>query len=578
MSTWSAINANQILPSELVSAINGIAKLVTDELASLEDTFNLATQLPSLPTVPRAAVAVATAILDTLSALLATGRIHMLVVPISKKIPKAPRPPIPPTLVDLQAALDIELGPTSTAGNDAYADIVTKSGGNAGFFSAFAESLMDVADPNRPQYDDQSDAVAMATLLIGAPTFASIASAASTLELIVRPQGSAGSMMARAVPIPQSLSARVVGASTGTGVGVRLDWEPPKDAFVARYFPGVVVTVKRYAVIRTTSPKAPSARSVLDLFSTQSLEEGLVEGDSTVIAIGSGRNAAYLDAEADPSKPAYYAVSWECAVVEAGSTIVLPFDRLSNVVKVDAKKPSPTQTGTSPDWTATASAIDAFPSVATAARRLIEEARVLLAPASNPTTRLSDAVKLVQGASTRLAARTTELMTDVNRLAEALNRPIPSLYVTQMSSASGGNAFLLAELAKRLNDSSDPTRPPFDHGEYVCGVCFVVGAPRLADLAATIAFFESLFGPADASNPLLGVLDALDTLVTQQEVSVFDPSMTTVADPSSVDPLTGVAPVPTRPAIAIGGEAVASDSPSNAETGATNVTPISDLC
>jgi hypothetical protein len=188
---------------------------------------------------------------------------------------------------------------------------------------------------------------------------------------------------------------------------------------------------------------------------------------------------------------------------------------------------------------------------------------------------------LSKGASARLAARATELINDVQRVAAALSAPIPSLYVTQMSSTSGGNAFLLAELAKRLGDPSDRSRPPFDHGEYVCGICFVSGAPRLADLASIIAFFEAIFGPADATNPLQGILDAIDTLVTQAEATVFQPNMTPFppgADLTNINPATGRPVVPSTPVISASGVPVAGISPNNPNAGDTNVTPTSELC
>ena len=550
-------------------------------LATLRMSASLSSKIPSLPSIPSGSIAIVNAILDSLQGLLKAGRIHMLTIPISKTVPLPAPPPIPPTLDDLQAMMQIDLGSTTPQAAEAYADIIARSGGNAGFFNAFATSLLDLQDANRPQYEAQHDAVAMAVLLVGAPSFASIISAASMLETLIRPKGSAGSLTARTVPIPQNLQARPVAAVTGQSVGVRLDWEPPLDAFQTRYFPGVTITVKRYAVLRSSDAKMQSARSVLDLFSTQNLTEGLEEKDCKVIAIGTGRNAAYLDDSKMYSIPYYYAVAWECAVAQTDTTTILPFDRLSNVTKVSVTAPTPPQTGQSPDWVATGSAIEAFPSVANVAQRLIEQARVLLTPGSDPKKRLEDALKLMSDTSAKIAARSTELMADVKRFSAGLSRTTPSLHVTQMVSGSGGNAFLLAELAKRLNDPTDPTRPPFDHGEYVCGVCFVAGASRLADLAAVIAFFDALFGPATPSNPLLGILTAIDTLVTEVETTVFGPDMKPIPvneTQTSIDPLTGLPPVSPTPIIGDDGTPISTADPANPNAGDTNITPLSALC
>lgn len=579
MTAWNKVDPNQLLPDPLVNAVKALTDVISGALSDAADALSLPS-FPSLPSAPSTTATVINAVLDTLQALLKGGKIHTLVVPIAKTIPRQPAPALPPTLDDLQNTLALSLGPSDTVAADAYANMIKRTGGNAGFYSAFAESLMDPADPNRPQYDHQTDAVAMAVLLVGASRYSSITSAASMLDQLTLPRGGNGTA-ARTVPIPQNMQARVVGSSTAPNVGVRLDWDVPLTAYTSPYFPGVSTSVNRYAVIRSTDPKAQSARTVLDFFPTQALTEGMTNGRHKVISIGSGRGSAFLDADSSlkPGVPVYYCVAWETITTENGAKATLPFDRVSNVAKVEVKAPPPPQTGKSPDWVATGSAIEAFPPLARAAQVLIEETRVLVASAgTSPTSRLSDAMKLSASASARLSARATELLNDVTQLSTTLSRPIPSLYVTQMSSATGGNAYLMSELAKRLGDTSDPSRPPFDNGEYVCGVCFVAGAPRLADLASTIAFFEALFGPADAANPLMGLLAAIDTAVTQAEAAVFGPDMRPLPAGTVVDPLTGKPPAADTPVTADSGTPVATDSPDNPNAGDTNVTPTSDLC
>jgi hypothetical protein len=580
MSAWSTINPNQLVPTEVVSSITTIADLI-NSVISVPAALSVPST-PSLPSPTDAARAVAKALLDTLSSILKGGRIHMLAIPIVKTPSVVVPPSLPPTLDDLQAALNVTLGPSSTASADAYARMVAKTGGNAGFYNAFAQSLMDLADPNRPQYDGQHDAVTMATLLVGASSYASITSAATTLDLITKPK-SGNTMSARSLPVPQSVVGRVVGASAPPGVGVRLDWDAPADSIAPPYFPGIRFNVKRYAVIRSTNARLQAATNVLELFPTQALTEGMTSSDFKVVAIGSGKNSAFLDtdAPADPSAPLYYCVAWEVAVSENGGTATtLPFSRLSGVVKVTPKAPTPPLTGQSPDWVATDAAINMFPGLAAGAQALIEEARVLIKPSASPLDKINGAITLAAGATQRVAARSKELLDDVKRLSTALSSPMPSLYVTQMSSTTGGNAFLMAELARRLNDRSDPARPPFDAGEYVCGVCFVAGAPRLADLASVITFFEALFGPATAENPLLGIVAAIDTVVTQAETAVFGPDMRplTPAQASGVDPATGLPPVLDTPVTADTGTPVETNDPQNPNAGDTNVTPTSELC
>lgn len=581
MTTWSSVNPNQLIPSSVASAVTAMGSALSGAISGITNPLSKFPSI-SLPSVPDPVTAVVNAILDTLEGLLKAGRIHTLAIPIAKTIPNQRPPSLPPTLGDLQGALNARLGPATTAEADAYTNMVIRTGGNAGFYQAFASSITDPQDPNRPQYDSGKDAVAMAVLLVGAPNFSAIASAASTLDILTRPSGD-NSFIARTIPIPQNLSTKVVGVNKAPGIGVRLDWDAPSPTNTPRFFPGVSLTVNRYAVIRSTDPRASRARMVMDLFTTQKLTEGLTAGTTKVVKIGSGKNTAYLDADATlkPTTPVYYFIAWECTVNENGKTVTLPFDKLSNVSKVMVTKPSPPQTGSSPNWVATDSAISAFPSLSNAAERLIAETRVLLKPSANSGSRIKNAVELSKGASVRLAARSTELINDVKRLSAALSAPIPKLYVTQMSSGTGGNGFLLAELAKRLGDLTDSSRPPFDNGEYVCGVCFVAGAPRLADLSKVIAFFGAIFGPATAANPLLGLLASIDTLVAQAETAVFQPDMAPFppgTDLTNIDPATGQPPVPKTPVIADDGTPVETDSNSNPNAGNTNTPSPLERC
>lgn len=577
MTEWNKIDANQLLPSVFTTGVTAITSAIEGALSSAASALSLPS-FPSIPSTGDAAGAVINAILDTIQSLLTAGRIHTLVVPITKTIQAAPLPALPPTLLDLQTSLNINLGPTDSIASNAYANLVQTTGGNAGFYNAFATALMDPADPNRPQYDNQSDAVVMAVLLIGAPSFASITAAASMIDQLTVSGGSGNSAGARTVPVPQNLKARVVGSSIAKGVGTRLDWDVPQGVYASPYFPGISLAINRYAVIRSTDPRAQSARTVLDLFSTQTLTEGMVSGKSKVLSIGHGLGSAYLDTEHLPDVPVYYCVAWETNASEPNGTSTLPFDKVSNVAKVSMKSPQPPQTGSSPDWTATGSAIEAFPPIARAAQTLIEQTRTLIAPSGTSSSRLSGAMQLAQDTSKRLSARATDLTNDVKQLATALSRPIPSLYVTQMSSGTGGNVFLMSELAKRLNDMSDTSRPPFDHGEYVCGVCFVAGAPRLADLAAAIAFFDVLFGPPAATNPLMGLLAAIDTAVTQAEAAVFGPNMQPLPPGTVVDPLTGKPSTAPSVTVANDGSPVDTLDPNNPNAGNTNVVPVSELC
>lgn len=581
MTAWRALDPNVLIPQGLTAAVTALGDVLTTSLGTVKNPLDASASL-GLPSLDDPVTAVVNGILATLTDILRGGRLHMLAVPIAKTIPGKAPPPLPNTIQDLESMLAVRLGPTSSAANLAYSDMIGGAGGNAGFYQTFATAINNAQDPNRPQYIKPTDAVFMAVLLVGAPRFSAVVSAATTLNQLTQPIGD-NDLTARVVPVPQNLSAKVVGAAAPTGMGVRLSWDAPPPANTPRYFPGIALQVKRYAVIRTTDRKATQATSVLGLFNTAALTVGLTAGAHKVLQIGSGQNTTYVDTDAphDPKVPVYYFVAWECTLTEQDQQTTLPFNRLSNLAKVAITAPPtpPANIGTS--WKATPSALAAFPLFNSATLRLVEESRVLLQNKTSATSRINAAVALTQTSAQRLGARSADLIADVQRLATVLAAPIPRLYATQMSSKQGGNGYLLAELATRLGDTTDTTRPPFDNGEYVCGICFVAGAPRLADLANISAFFSALFGAPTPSNPILGVLDALDTLVTQAENAVFQPNMTVFppgTDLTPINPATGIPTAASLPVTAADGSAVTSASAANPNAGDTNNTPRTALC
>lgn len=579
MAQWNVIDASQLIPKDLVSAVRSASELATDAIEALGADIAAVASLPSLPDLPDPAAVAALAIVAALDALVAGTKVHVVMIPVSKVIPDPMPPRAPATVDDLQAWLDIRLGST-TGTAEAYQALVAGAGGNAGFYRAFLESLFDAGDPNRPQFFGQSDAVTMTVVMAGAASYASVAHAASVIDQLIRPPGSGGGAGGRVIPVPQGVTARPVAAATGGRIAVQVSWEPPQHVITLPYFPGLSMVVRQYAVIRVTSPRATSVRGVLDLFSTQTLVEGMVAKDAKVIAVGSGLNSRFLDSSppTDTSTPLYYCVVWEVDVIEPSGTVTMPFDQVSNVVKVAATAPPPTSTGSPPDWRTVASALDTFPGLSDLVRRVLAQLDTLVGGSPSPTSRLASALEQASGMAQRLSARAGDLLVDVDRLQASLSRPLPSLHAIQLTSGTGGNAFLAAELARRLGDLSDPGRPAFDASEYVCGVCVVAGAPRLADLAPVITLFGSLVGPANGTNPLVSVLTAIDTVITQAETTVFDPGLRPIAPAQGVDPLTGRPPVLVTSAVSVRGVPVTTEDSENPNQGDTNITPTSALC
>lgn len=581
MGDWNVANANALLPANLTAAIHVFADLASQVLSSAKADLAKVASLPGVPDLPDPLSTAAGALLDSLESLLTGTKIHVIAIPIVK-MPPTPAPSrLPPTVTNLQQWLNVEFGSTVETAK-AYQTLVAGTGGNAGFYRAFAESFFDQTDANRPQYFNQTDAVTMAVVMAGASSYASIAQAASVFDQLFRPKGAVGSLNGRVTPTPQNVSAKPVISATGASIAVRVEWDAPKAVFTFPYYGGLGISVLRYAVIRLTGQQSMSVTTVLDIFPTQDLTVGMVSKKGTVVAVGSGRNSSYVDTTPPPTdgSPVYYCVAWETKITEPSGTATSKFDKVSTVAKTVQVAPPPGQTGSPPDWTAFGAAANAFPALAASAQIVIERAKLLVNGRPSSTSRLADTLKVVAAMADRLEGKAADLLDDVDALSASLSRPLPELFLTRITSGTGGNAFLMSELARRLGNTSDTTRPPFDNGEYVCGVCFVAGAPRLADLAAAIAFFDALFGPAALSNPLMALINAIDTAVTAVETTVFGPSMQPLppAVASTVDPLTGRPPVPVTPVIADSGAAVSTDSVENPNAGNTNVVPVSELC
>lgn len=613
MASWKSVQLSSMLPSEIVTAVQSITSIVQQFVDLEKQAINVAKIYQQKLDGGGGVDVVGTliqAVVDVVEGALQAGKVQVLFVPITKQIPPEVLSFLPPTL----DALTVELGwdleqptvPFAAGAATAYAALAGQTGGNAGFFNAFMQSVNDVLDPNRPQYLQQNDAVTMTVLLLGAPAYADAASYASTLGRVFKPPTNSD-LAAGTVPTPRNLRAKVITAPNTPGISARLDWDNPPPLFQPPYFPSVVLRVSRYAVIRSTSEDAASAATVLDLFSTQSLTQGMTSDDqaksSVVVSIGSGLNSTYVDTETlDATIPYYYFVAWEVKVTEEGKTTTLPFDKLSNVCKVKVKTPVPT-VGVPPDWMAYGSPLALIPDLQLQVEAMLEKVKALGdRQGGGVKGALSNALDLALANLDRLVAQLDQANAAFSRLGAVFNSALPGIYTTSMTGV-GGNAFLVAELARRLQDTSDSGRPPFDDNEYVLGLCIVAGGPRIPDIQPVIDLLASLFQPDKPSNPLLDVLTSLDAVVTAAEQRVFGQSMQpivvapdgTVTFPTPLpipgtdqtvstipvtdfDNNTGLPKAPSRPVIGDDGAALGTDDPNNPNAGNTNKTDDSELC
>lgn len=600
MSSWEKIDLSSLMPSAVTQAVSDVTNLINQLLALYKEALDAAKvyqaalgggSIDILGTLVQA-------ITDVLQSVIQAGKIHALFIPIPKITPGAPTPTVPPTLEDVVYNMGYSMQEANIAFSKtsptAYASLIDKTGGNRAFFNSFVTTLNDVYDVNRPQYNDPGDAVTMTVMLLGAASFTQLVETAAAFNRAFKPAGN-GDLTSRTVPVPQNVRTRVIGLPTAKTIGVRLDWDPAQDSYDSPYFPSVDMQVLKYAIIRSTDPTAMSTTNVLDYFSTQDLTAGLVSDDaaksSKVVAIGSGSNSSYVDDDntLTADKIYYYSVAWQVQVSERGKTTVMKWDRISNVVKTRVRAVSPSQQGIPPDWVAYGSMLDLVPDVAVMVKTLIEQVRVLGARNSGgASSSVLNGINLLEKNVAEFATRIDQINARAKRLAAIFTSSIPGLYTTQITGV-GGNALLIGELANRLEDTSDPNRPPYDDNEYVMGVCLVAGGPRIPDIQPIIDFLAALFAPAAAPSPLATVLNGLNALVTQQETYVFGPNVQplpqngdgTVTLPNgttvpigSINPITGLPIVTPNPVVANDGSPVATDSPQNPNAGDTGVKPI----
>jgi hypothetical protein len=76
-------------------------------------------------------------------------------------------------------------------------------------------------------------------------------------------------------------------------------------------------------------------------------------------------------------------------------------------------------------------------------------------------------------------------------------------FLSQASSAQGGNAAFMRLVAAAISDDGDPNRPQFTGTEFVTGLVLLAGAPNLQSLGGSLRFLNTMFGPLSPSGPFV---------------------------------------------------------------------------
>jgi len=156
--------------------------------------------------------------------------------------------------------------------------------------------------------------------------------------------------------------------------------------------------------------------------------------------------------------------------------------------------------GTPPDWYAVPSVLQAIPklsSAITTVRTQLSRAGTYTSVHTGEAQLLDRTISTLQRDLTQRAAeviRVTNITSSLDSLAGSSAAASVGMHTILLTSPSGGMAGWSAKLAQSLTNTKDPGRPQYTASAPMTGVVLIAGAPRLPQLASTVALFKLLFG------------------------------------------------------------------------------------
>jgi len=570
---WSPFELNlpvgleELVPylRDLIWSLNNFLDVVKAGLELAKTLAGLAATNP-VEAILKALIEQIEAILDGLTK--ATG-MHAIFIPIEKQLFN----------FDANLALDVTSGDVTSTFNDlesggAFADetdidseIITfintspnAIGGNRGFWRTLKRSTLDENDFNRPQFTDDF-AVTGICLMFGSETINGLQAIFDFIMMLLK-LGSRSNLDHNSRPVVHNLKTRTVPISdeSPARIGIQLDWDsvPPVSNF--SIFGSDETTLnKEIIIVRSTSPTLREKIAWNQLFSLTADQLGTNDqpesGDAKVIARirNEGLIRRYIDR--DPSlreDQIYYYTATILYTMEAkGTSLAAQYSKhilqnkhlgpLSNVVRAQYVRPVETKKGEPPDWHATPSLIKLFPTI----EGFVNEIKLALAALTSITVSESGMLSLIKQTIAQIDQLVNDgeaVLNELERLADDLEKLKEAsdlgIYITSYNVKSGGMNGWLGELAKRLSNQEDDSRPPFDDDELVAGFALVAGAPNFSGLAEIETMLELFFGKSSTAdeitdsegrvvltkenrNPLLEALDELDSLLPDPEISDF---------------------------------------------------------
>lgn len=433
-------------------------------------------------------------------------------------------------------------------------------GGNKGFYSTLVESLQDTGDINRPLFDE-TFAVTGGCALLGTRSFADLNKILNLLLALLK-LGDRTDPLRNAFRPPQNLRARVIPITTVAAnpgrIGVVLDWEKPQLRINFPLYNEEEALIDEILVIRSTDKTLREKFSWSEVFATDVTND---LNDLPVTASGrtkvikrirnDGFSGSYVDDDPNLAEDSvyYYTLAFRYKLNDQ----YLRINFFSNAVRVQFTRPLVTATSEPPDWFSSPSLVEIFPAL----EEIVGAIRLILAELrtksfSGPTI-LDQVIEAIDSLVKRGELANAILQEILELLRVLSNTDVGGIYATTITTNSGGMKAWTSELARRLSNKADASRPPYDDPrDLVTGIIMVAGAPiTLGDINTTIPFnaqilaleklFELIFG-SGKSNPVLDAIDAVDNPSGNTTKPAFgagmQPSRVPAATVASTPPVT----------------------------------------
>lgn len=510
-SQWQSFEPTQFFPAPIqraVAAVDTAFSATLKATAILDKALKVAARVSRQASVNpvEAALRTATAQIDDfLNGVMGNTQCHAILIPIRKRVGR--RTPNP------ASRLDDFLTPIEPA----YAFVqsaMTSTAGPQGFYRTLVESVADAGDINRPTFPSNYS-VAGACVIAGAETLSDLQvpfRLFSTLFL----GNQRLPLYANVFPVVQNLRVRPAALSGGTGV--MLSWDPLPPVSNAPLFTDEVIVSQEIFVIRTSLPFQQGFHSWDDLFAGSQPHDDptdlQVKGPSRVIARipNHGFVRGYTDTEnlLDPLQTYYYTTCVRYTL----NGVVQPMGAFSNVVRVARIRPLPSsRRAIPPDWIATPSIARMFPPLyqsINAVRLGISKLGAYTASNTGGQQMLNQTIAQLDRLDQQWMGTLANIEAVTARLQAITATGTPAgMYSTVIATSNGGIDGWLAELSRRLSDTSDPSRPDLSDQSSVIGFVILAGAPRLPELAGTLALLRLFFG-SHPKSPLYNVLQTID--------------------------------------------------------------------